>query len=138
VIRNHLIFSLLIANLTLAIGCGVADQTLPRLGPVTIIKIVGKSNEQLAAPISDQRLVSQIIAFVDADRQGWNAPLGGIPVPTIIAEFYDGDTFKGHFGAGRNFFETQRAGGFFSKNATPNHVEQFLQLLGVPKDQLRR
>jgi hypothetical protein len=138
VIRNHLIFGLLIATLTLANGCGVGDQTFPLVGAVTEIRIVGRNHEKLAAPISDRRLVSQIVAFVDTERQGWNAPLGGIPVPTIVAEFYDGDIFKGHFGAGRNFFETQRVGGFFSKNANPDQVEQFLQLLGVSKDQLNR
>lgn len=65
-------------------------------------------------------------------------PIDGIPVPRIIAEFYYGDTFKGHFGAGKGFFETQRAGGFYSKKADPNHVQEFLQLLGVPTEQLNR
>ena len=45
------------------------------------------------------------------------------------AEFYSGSDFKGSFGIGENFFESQRNGGFFSKSAAPSEVRRFLDLL---------
>ena len=52
-------------------------------------------------------------------------------MPQVEAEFFDGQRFKGSFGVGENFVETQRDGGFFSKPASSNEVREFLALLNV-------
>ena len=64
------------------------------------------------------------------------APWYGVPVPTIVADFYDGETFKGHLGVGSSFFETQREGDFWSKSAPRSEIQQFLSLVGVSEKQV--
>jgi hypothetical protein len=49
----------------------------------------------------------------------------------VTVQFYDGAEFKGHFGVGRNFLETQREGGFFSQRVSSAEVRRFLDLVGV-------
>lgn len=83
----------------------------------------------LSPKITDPARISQIIAFVDSHREGWHAPWYGIPVPSASVEFYDGTEFKGTFGVGKNFLETQRDGGFYSQDAAPGEVNEFLSLL---------
>lgn len=58
-------------------------------------------------------------------------------MPKVEAEFFDGQRFKGSFGVGENFFETQREGGFFSKTASSNGVREFLTLLNVDDANLK-
>ncbi len=116
-------------------GCGRANQrAFPALGPVTLIKVSGKEKNEIETIISGQRSIEQIVDFVDSNRAGWYTPWYGIPVPAITAEFYDGQSFKGSFGVGKNFLETQRDGGFWSKEATPDEVRRFLDLVGKSKE----
>jgi hypothetical protein len=104
------------------------------LGPVTSVAIVGHGGTNELVKITDQQVVFQIVAFVDSRRTGWETPWYGIPVPTIRAEFFNGAQFKGSFGSGTNFFETQREGAFCSQSASPSDVRRFLDLLGVDED----
>jgi hypothetical protein len=101
------------------------------LGPVTSVTVVGLDGSKELVKITDQQVVSQIVAFVDSRRTGWETPWYGIPVPTVTAEFFKGTQFKGSFGSGANFFETQREGVFCSQRASPSDVRRFLDLLGV-------
>ena len=104
------------------------------LGPVTSVTIVGHGGTKESVKITDEQVVVQIVAFVDSRRTGWETPWYGIPVPTITAEFFNGTQFKGSFGSGTNFFETQREGVFCSRSASPSEVRRFLDLLGVDGD----
>jgi hypothetical protein len=81
--------------------------------------------------ITEPQKVAEIVAFVDSHRSGWEKPWYGIPVPSVTAEFFSGAEFKGSFGAGDKFFETQREGSFFSQNSSPSEIRHFLDLLGV-------
>lgn len=87
-----------------------------------------RDTSNLSAKIADSARISQIIAFVDSHREGWYVPWYGIPVPDVSVEFYNGTEFKGSFGVGKNFLETQRDGGFYSQDATPDEVSSFLAL----------
>ncbi len=122
----------LFALALLLTGCGRANQrAFPALGRVTLIKISDKEERtENKTIISGQRSIDQIVAFVDSNREGWYTPWYGIPVPVITAEFYDGQSFKGSFGVGKNFLETQREDGFWSKDTTPEEVRRFLDLVG--------
>jgi hypothetical protein len=108
------------------------SRTFPLLGTVTQIVITGRHNETLRT-IEDREQIQTIVTFVDKQRSGWGHPWAGIPVPRISANFYDGDTFKGHFGAGPSFFGTQREGDFASKSVSPEQCQAFLRLIGVDK-----
>jgi hypothetical protein len=46
-------------------------------------------------------------------------------VPIVEVQLFDGQQARGSFGAGKNFFETQRGGGFFSKPASPTEIRKF-------------
>jgi hypothetical protein len=104
------------------------------LGPVTSVTVVGLNGSKELVKVTDQQVVYQIVAFVDSRRTGWETPWYGIPVPTIRAEFFNGAQFKGSFGSGTNFFETQREGVFCSRSASPSEVRRFLDRLGVDED----
>jgi hypothetical protein len=110
---------------------GVPPRNFPSLGHVTRISVVGSDASKPLVMITDPKKISRIVMFVDSHRKGWEAPRYGIPVPAVTAEFFDGTEFKGHFGAGRGFFETQREGVFRSQDASPAEVHRFLALLGV-------
>ena len=99
------------------------------LGHVSRVNV--KLGSMPVVKITDPQQVSQIVAFVDSHRTGWTKPWQGIPVPAVTAECFDGTMFKGSFGAGNGFFETQREGGFFSQNASPSELHRFLDLTGV-------
>lgn len=64
---------------------------------------------------------------------------------SVVVNIYDGDKFKGHFGAGKGFFRTQRGDGFnsktdesedgfYSKSAKRKEVDDFIELIGVPRE----
>jgi hypothetical protein len=133
---------LFLGSLTVA-GCGErkpADEVQPEpqpqtysgFGNVTRVEIKDRRDE-LIHRIEDKEQIQKIVAFVDEHRSGWGRPWYGIPVPQVMANFYDGQTFKGHFGVGRNFFETQREGEFASKDASAEQCRTFLGLIGVDK-----
>lgn len=120
----------------LLVSCGTLTRPVqpiafPPLGPVTRISVFGSDASKPLVTITDAQKISQIVAFVDSHRLGWEAPWYGIPVPTVTAEFFDRTEFKGHFGVGRDFFETQREGVFRSQQASVNDVHQFLDLVGL-------
>lgn len=54
-----------------------------------------------------------------------------MPVPQIVADFYDGSEFKGHFGVGPGFFECHRDGDFASKRCGGRESRAFLEILGL-------
>jgi len=81
--------------------------------------------------ISDAKQIAAIVAFIDQRNGNWGTPWYGIPAPRVDAGFHDGDKVKGHFGVGRNFFECQRDGAFFSKDASAPEIEEFLKLIDV-------
>jgi hypothetical protein len=113
-------------------GCGFSShrtRNFPAVGQVTAITVKGRDASNLPPKITDSARISQIVAFVDSHREGWYVPWYGIPVPSVSVEFYNGTEFKGSFGVGKNFLETQRDGGFYSHDATPGEVGRFLALL---------
>lgn len=113
-------------------GCGFGShrtRDFPALGQVTAITVKDRDTSNLSSKITAPARMSQIIAFVDSRREGWYAPWYGIPVPNVSVEFSNGTEFKGSFGVGKNFLETQRDGGFYSQDATPDEVSSFLALL---------
>jgi hypothetical protein len=116
----------------------------PELKSVTRIEIRAEQNS-LIREITSPDHISRILSFVNQRRTGWKAPWYGVPVPSVVANFYDGDLFKGHFGVGRGFFETQRGNGFnskseeaedgfYSKSATRKELDDFIVLIGVSRD----
>jgi hypothetical protein len=112
-------------------GCGDNHRNMSPLEQVSMIKIGGRE-------ISDPESIQRIVAFVDANKEGWRVPWYGVPVPAVTVEFYDGKTFRGSFGVGKDFFETQRDGGFWSKDAKSDEVGRFLDLVGKSKESLDR
>jgi hypothetical protein len=83
--------------------------------------------------LEDREQIQKIVDFVDNQRSGWGSPWAGVPIPKVVANFYDRESFKGHFGVGPNFFETQREGDFACKDATTEQCLDFLRLISVMK-----
>jgi hypothetical protein len=110
-------------------GCE-SSVTVPPIGNVTRIEIRDNSNV-LISEINDKKQIHAIAEFADAHRSGWETPWAGVPVPAIVADLYDGKSFKGNIGVGPNFLETQRQGGFWSQRASRAEIKQFLDLAGV-------
>lgn len=111
--------------------------SFPKMGNVT--KIIVVTNEhKVIKNISDLKQISKIVAFIDAHREGWDSPLAGVPVPSVILEFYEGEMFKGHFGVGNDFFETQREGIYCSKSISEREEQEFLGLIEVDKELIHK
>jgi len=109
-----------------------AAEVMPPIGKITKIVVVTRGRQSpITKEISEPADVARIAAFVDANRTGWTTPWTGIPVPSLDVRLYDEKEFKGSFGAGKSFFETQRLGAFYSKNASSKELVQFAHLLGI-------
>jgi hypothetical protein len=125
--------ALVMTLLSLALGgsgCSQKTTELPVLGPVTSV-VVSDHHGAVLRTIDDPMTVSTIVAFVDSHQRGWGIPWHGVPSSTVVANFYDEQQFKGHFGAGEGFFESQRIGGFYAKPASDDERNAFLGLLQV-------
>src|ERR1700750_3178156 len=86
-------------------ACG-GNVSFPALGRVTRVEVRTKYDEPVLS-IDDADRIKSIVEFVDRRHAGWGgATIDGAPIPEYVANFYDGDVFKGHFGYGRDFFET--------------------------------
>ena len=112
------------------VGCSTT-RNFPMLGSVTTVVVVGRNGSQPLSKITDARSILQIVAFVDGHRTSWGTPWYGIPVSFVTAQFFNGSEFKGSFGVGQNFLETQRNGGFYAQRASLEEIQNFLNLLGI-------
>ena len=115
----------------LALFCGCGGISFPELRGVTKAEVRTNQNE-LIREISDPEQIRQLVTFVNARRTGWGDRFDGVPVPERVVNFYEGNEFRGHFGWGKDFFETQRDNrGFFSREANPEEVKEFRRILGM-------
>lgn len=105
----------------------------PRLEGITHVEVQARfaGRGTTLASIVDPDRIGRIVAFVNARRAGWEQPWAGVPVPTVVANFYRGSEFKGHVGSGASFLETQRDGDFASRDASHDEVSEFNALVGV-------
>lgn len=103
------------------------------MGPVTTANlwISASDGSKYGWKISDPKDLSRIVTFVDSQRSNWGTPWYGIPVPTVEIQLFDGQHLKETSGAGKNFFEAQYTGGFFSKNASPREIRGFFDAAGL-------
>jgi hypothetical protein len=116
-------------------GCGGhITHNFSALGSVTAISVRGSEPSRPSIKITDGQAITRIVAFVDEHRDGWSVPWFGVPVPIEATDFYSGTEFEGSFGVGKDFLETQRDGKFYSQNATPAEVSDFLALLTPQPD----
>lgn len=107
-------------------ACGTSFE---HIKGVTRIEVRDNQDRPLAV-IDNAQKIGEIMQFVNARTDGWKVPWYGVPVPTLIANFYADKTLLGHFGAGANFFECQRSGGFYSLSATETELGEFERLVG--------
>jgi hypothetical protein len=114
-------------------ACSVGKRDFSPLGPVTTAElwVSASDGSKHIWKISDPGDLSRITAFVDSRRTGWGTPWYGVPVPIVEVEFFDGQKPKATFGVGRDFFETQREGAFFSKNASPSEIRGFYDVVNL-------
>ena len=112
-------------------ACSIGKRDFSPLGPVTTAElwVSASHGSKYIWKISDPKDLSQIAAFVDSRRTGWGTPWYGVPVPIVEVKFFDGQHLKVTFGAGRDFFETQREGAFFSKNASLSEIRGFYEVV---------
>lgn len=108
----------------LAVAMTAACHSMPPLEHVTHIEV--RSNLDSLGVITDSARVAEIVDFVNEMRKGWKTPLiADVAVPDIAVEFYDGNRVRGSFGAGRDFFVTQRVGDFFERGASRDEMTRF-------------
>ena len=120
-------------------ACSMGKHDFSPLGSVTTAElwISAGDGSKYIWKISDPKDVSRIAAFVDSHRTDWGTPWYGVPVPIVEVRFFDGQQAKGSFGVGRNFFETQRQGGFFSKSASPSEIRGFYEVVNLDDAKLK-
>lgn len=127
---RRIVVALLLALFLL--GCGSRRHFSP-LGPVTSANlwISASDGSKYGWKISDPKDLSRVVAFIDSQRADWNTPWFGTPVPIVEVQLFDGQRARGSFGVGKEFFETQREGGFFSKRASRIEIRDFFDALNL-------
>ena len=128
----------LLVSLTVIANWGSA-KTYPELGRVTRIEVRTNDRKNIKTIIEPNQ-TSKIVVFVDSQRSGWGGSkdMFGVPVPLVILDFYAEQDFKGHFGIGDGFFETQRIGDFASKSVSEDEEQELLNLIGISGELLRK
>jgi len=124
----------------LLLGCGGTKRDFSRLGPVTTANlwVSASDGSSYIWKISDSKDLSRIVTFVDSQRANWRTPWFGIPVPIVKVQLFDGQQARGSFGVGKSFFETQREGAFFSKDASPAEIQSFFDAVGLDDATLKK
>jgi hypothetical protein len=59
-------------------------------------------------------------------------------VPIVEVQLFDGQHARGSFGVGKDFFEAQREGGFFSKNVSPREIRSFFDAVSLDDATLKK
>lgn len=129
----------LLMAVSLLAGCASKRDFSP-LGPVTTANlwISASDGSKYGWKISDPKDLSRIVTFVDSQRANWGTSWFGVPVPTVEVQLFDGQRAKGSFGAGKDFFETQREGGSFSKNVSPREIRSFFDAVSLDDATLKK
>jgi hypothetical protein len=126
--KVHAVTRFISLMVALALFCGCGGVSFPELQGVTRAEVRTNHNE-LIKEISDPEQIRRLVEFVNARRTGWGARIDGVPVPRHVVNFYEGEEFAGHFGWGRDFFETQRdSRGFFSREADPKEFQRIVEV----------
>jgi len=102
-------------------------RTFPPLHDIT--RLEARTNMDSLGSIVDARRVAAVVAFVNARRGNWKQPWAGVPVGTLGVTFFAGHEVRGSFRAGSDFFECQRDGDFFSRDATASEISEWRALL---------
>lgn len=128
--KRFLMGSLMVLTATLIFGGCDGATSVPSIGALTEVVVVtrahsGESRKEIVDPVA----VSKIVRFINEQGSGWKTPWYGIPIPSLELRLYDARQFKGSFGAGKTFFETQRGGAFFVKNVSPKDVTRLTVLV---------
>ena len=120
-------------------ACSIGKRDFSPLGPITSAElwVSASDGSKFIWKISDPKDLSRIAVFVDSRRTGWGTPWYGVPVPIVEVEFFDGQKLKVTFGVGKDFFETQREGGFFSKHASPSEIRGFYDVVNLDEATLK-
>ena len=135
--RNILVFLLVAVPL---VSCGEHKRDFSSLGTITTANlwISASDGSKYGWKISDPKDLSRLVTFVDSQRADWDAPWYGVPVPTVEVQLFDGQQGKGSFGVGKNFFETQREGGFFSKSTSASEIQGFFDAVNLDDATIRQ
>ena len=120
-----------------ALGCAPELPRFPDFAGATRVVVTGAGGTDTLAVLSDPERVAAVARFADARNDHWDVPWAGVPVPRVSAAFWRGSEFRGSFGVGPNFFETQREGEFASRAASDADRAAFLVVLGLPADARR-
>jgi hypothetical protein len=101
------------------------------------IVITKGAPSEVIATCSDTAAVSYASNFIRERSLGWTTPWYGTPVPSVVIEFYRGDTILGWFGIGRGFVTSERAPRFDFREVDPLECESLLRVVGVDPEVLR-
>lgn len=137
--RARGILAVLVIAMPLLASCGTKRDFSP-LGPVTTANlwISASDGSKYGWRISDPKDLSRIVTFVDSQRANWGTPWYGIPVPAVEVQLFDGQHLKETFGAGKDFFEAQYQGGFFSKDVPAREIHSFFDAVGLDDATLKK
>ncbi len=128
------------AALVVGLACAACfsppPRSTPALGGVERVVVVDHLTRETVATITEPARVEALVAFVNARRDGWTTPWYGVPVPRVSAEFHSAKAFEGSFGAGAGFFETNRTGGFHTRDADESELSEFARIVGIDVERL--
>jgi len=125
-----------VALLIVLCGCDNRVPPFHDFTGVSRVHVMGLGGRDTLRTLLAPDSIAALLRFVNARNSDWGQPWSGVPVPKVTAYFFGAD-FQGSFGAGPDFFETQRAGTFASRVATSSELAEFARLVGVPRERVR-
>lgn len=113
-----------------------SGHAFPAIECTTRIEV--RTNLDSLGTITDPDQIAAIVSFVNERAAGWQQPWAGVPVGTLGVTLFRNQDVQGSFSVGPGFFDTQREGDFFSRDATDEEIKRFRALLAPYTDVKRR
>lgn len=113
-------------------ACKARVEPFPDFDGIRRVIVVTTLNDTVAV-VTDSVRIRQLVRFANERNGDWRDEWLGNPIPQINLFFY-GAEFQGSFGAGENFFSSQRLGMWATRLASVAEVAQLCEELQLPHD----
>jgi hypothetical protein len=131
IINKGAIFLTLLAVLFQINGCS-RISVFPSIGNTTeiVVEDAFASNKEIKK-ITDPATISQIVAFINSQEEGWRSPWYEPPIPKVRVVFYAPRQKLGTLSIGDDFLSS----GSYLKPASAEEIGRIFELIGLDKNQ---
>ena len=122
----------LLVALTLSVTSACSGRSFPAVEGTTRVEV--RTNHDSLGTITHRERIAAILSFVNEHRTDWEQPWAGVPIGKLGVTLFRDREVQGSFTVVDGFFESQREGDFFSRDAQPEVIARFRSLLAPYSD----